>query len=120
MQNILMSSVAFILFALISLNIAHADKHDVHKDDIVQGNIICLFPDKDSGSVAPVIATSPCDGKPTHAHVIVDTRGEVGQVYAVEGTDEAITRLEKKSKRKGVDVKGKISGSQKAWIITVD
>ena len=119
MQNILMSSMVFVLFALISVGVAHAEK-DVHKDDIVQGNIICLFPDKDSGSVAPVIATSPCDGKPTHAHVVVDTRGEVGQVYAVEGSDEAITRLEKTSNRKGVDVKGKVTGSQKAWIITVD
>ena len=119
MQNILMSSMVFVLFASISVGVAHAQK-DVHKDDIVQGNIICLFPDKDSGSVTPVIATSPCDGKPTHAHVVVDTRGEVGQVYAVEGSDEAITRLEKTSKRKGVEVKGKVSGSQKAWIITVD
>ena len=56
MQNILMSSMVFVLFALISVGVAHAEK-DVHKDDIVQGNIICLFPDKDSGSVTPVIAT---------------------------------------------------------------
>ncbi len=119
MQKYFSISLVVMLFALLSVSAVHAEK-DAHKDDIVQGNIICLFPDVDSGSVTPVIATSPCDGKPSHAHVIVDTRGEVGQVYAVEGTDEAITRLEKTSSRKGVNVQGKVTGSQKAWVITVD
>lgn len=119
MQNIIKTSLVVMFFALLSVTAVHAEK-DAHKDDIVQGNIICLFPDVDSGSVTPVIATSPCDGKPTHAHVVLDTRSEVGQVYAVEGTDEAITRLEKTSKRKGVNVQGKVTGSQKAWVLTVD
>ena len=105
----------------LSFSTAYAEK-DIHKEDIkpVTGNVICLIPDKNSGSVTPVIATSPCVDLPQHAHVFVDFRGEVGQVYAVQGSPEAIKRLEETSKRKEVTINGKIGGNQSAWILTVE
>ena len=116
---ILLSFLSVPLFS--SFSTAYAEK-DKHKEDIkpVIGNVICLLPDKNTGSVTPVIATSPCDGLPQHAHVIVDLRGEVGQVYAVQGSPEAIKRLEQTSNRKDVEIKGKIGGNQDAWIITIE
>ena len=127
MLNIYRSFLVLILLSFLSVPLfslfgtAYAEK-DKHKDDIkpVTGNVICLLPDKNSGSVTPVIATSPCDKLPQHAHVVVDFRGEVGQVYAVQGTEEAILRLEQTSNRKNVEIKGKIQGNQDAWILIVE
>ena len=116
---ILLSFLSVPLFS--SFSTANAKEHE-HKEDIkpLTGNLVCLLPDKKTGSVTPVIATSACDKLPKHAHVVVDLRGEVGQVYAVQGSEEAITRLQQTSSRKDVMVKGKIGGNQDAWIITVD
>ena len=127
MQNIYRSFLVLILLSFFvvplfsSLSTADAKEH-VHKEDIkpITGNVICLLPDTKTGSVTPVIATSPCDKLPRHAHVIIDMRGEVGQVYAVQGSEEAIERLQKTPNRKDVKVKGKIGGNQDAWTITVD
>jgi len=38
----------------------------------------------------------------------------------VEGSQEAINRLENIPKRKNIQLKGKVSGNQRAWILTVD
>ena len=113
--------LSFLSIPLLTVSTAMAEE-DKHKEDIkpLTGNVICLLPDKKTGSVTPVIATSPCDKLPQHAHVFVDLRGEVGQVYAVQGSEEAILRLEKTSNRENVEIKGKIGGNQDAWIITVD
>jgi len=92
----------------------------MNENDILKGNVICLLPEYKSGTVKPVIATAPCDGYAQHAHVILDTRSKVGNVYAVLGSSEAITRLEQTSNRKDVEIKGKISGNATGWVITVE
>ena len=125
MLNIYRSFLVLIFLSFLSVPLissfsaTHAEEN-VHKEDIVTGNLICLLPDKKTGSVTPVIATHPCDELPKHAHVIVDTRGEVGQVYGVQGSPEALKRLQKTSNRKNLELKGKVGGNQDAWIITVD
>lgn len=113
--------LSFLSIPLLTVSTAMAEE-DKHKEDIkpLRGNLICLLPDKNTGNVTPVIATSPCDKLPQHAHVFVDFRGEVGQVYAVQGTEEAILRLEKTSNRKDIEIKGKIQGNQDAWILIVE
>lgn len=123
------STIYFSIFSLLFLFAFHqgafADSHeeakDVHSEDItVKGNVICLLPDRDKGTVKPFIATEPCNGKEPHAHVILDTRSKVGNVYAVQGSAEAIERLQKSTK-KDAEVKGKVSGSQQTgWILTVE
>ncbi len=107
------------LFLSVSFYISKAE--DPHMQDSVKGNVICLIPNYEKGMVTPVIATGPCDGYAPHAHVIIEQRGKVGNVYAVQGTAEALKRLEKTSNRTDVVVKGKISGgNDTGWIITVD
>ena len=91
-----------------------------HQEDIIYGNVICIIPDLKSGNVSPVIANKNCNGHKAHAHVILDTRSGEGNVYAVNGSPEAIERLQALKNKENVAVKGKVSGDQKAWIITVE
>ena len=104
-------------FGLSSFSNAEEGKH---QEDIVYGNVICIVPDLKSGNVSPVIANENCNGHKAHAHVIVDTRSREGNVYGVQGSPEAISRLQALKNKENVAVKGKISGDQKAWIITVE
>ena len=110
---------AFTAFGFVGFNTdSFAD--EVHEDDIIYGNVICLIPDLEKGTVEPVVANKNCNSPRDHAHVVLDTRSKEGNVYAVNGTNEAIQRLQARTKKKDVAVKGSISGDQKAWIITVD
>ena len=95
-------------------------EEEIHKNVTLMGNVICLLPEYKSGTVKPVIATTPCDGYAPHAHVILDIRSKVGNVYAVQGSPEAIKRLQQTSNRKDVEIKGKISGNATGWVITVE
>ncbi len=118
-------SIFSLLFLFAFQQSSFADGHeqakDVHASDVtVRGNVICLLPDHDKGNVKPFIATKPCNGHEPHAHVMLDTRSKVGNVYAVQGSPEAVERLEKGNK-KDIEVKGKVSGSQQTgWILTVE
>ncbi|MGH7884106.1 MAG: hypothetical protein ACRENO_00265 [Thermodesulfobacteriota bacterium] len=119
MKNLAIYLSVFGLFLLFAFQ-QSSSAEEPAQNGVVRGNVICLLPDHDKGTVKPVIATEPCNGKEAHAHVIIDTRSKVGNVYAVNGSPEAIQRLEKNPK-KDIDVKGKFSGSdQTGWIITVE
>jgi len=95
-------------------------EEEMHKNVTLKGNVICLLPEYKSGKVKPVIATAPCDGYAPHAHVILDTRSKVGNVYAVQSSPEALKRLQQTSNRKDIEIKGKISGNTTGWVITVE
>ena len=95
-------------------------EEEMHKNVTLKGNVICLLPEYKSGKVKPVIATAPCDGYAPHAHVILDTRSKVGNIYAVQGSPEALKRLQQTSNRKDIEIKGKISGNTTGWVITVE
>jgi len=123
MKHLKINSLVYLFvisFAIVSFSLISNAEEDAHKDDIVQGNVICLLPNHAEGTVKPVIATGPCNNLAPHAHLILDTRTKEGNVYAVTGSAEAIERLEKTSNRKNVEVKGKIGGNQEAWIIIVE
>lgn len=107
-------------FVVLSFSFVANAEGDVHEEDIIVGNVICLLPNVADGTVKPVIASGPCNGHGQHAHVVLDTRTKEGNVYAVAGSPEAIERLEKTPTRKNVEVKGKIGGNQDAWILSVD
>ena len=125
MQSLYRFAVVLALLLFLSVSLLFSFKpayaeNDVHKDGVITGNLICLFPDQNSGKVKPEVLTEPCDTRPEHIHFFLDTKKNAGYVYAVEGSDDAINRLKKSTKRKNIDLKGKISGNEKAWIITVD
>jgi len=87
------------------------------KEASVSGTIVCLLPNYEDGSVDPVVATSPCGEKDPHLHIVV-TGG--GQVYALHGSEEAISKLESSSDRKNVELQGKVLGDQGAWVLYVN
>lgn len=110
----------FTVIATFGLSSFSNSEEGTHEEDIIYGNVVCLIPDIKSGNVSPVIANKNCNGPKAHAHVIVDTRSKEGNVYAVQGSPEAISRLQALKVKEDVAVKGKISGDQQAWIITVE
>ncbi len=83
----------------------------------VKGTLVCLLPNYENASVTPVIATGPCSELPPHAHVVYT---EDGQVYALEGSEEAIHKIETNPNRENVTVKGKLQGNPGGWIIFVE
>jgi hypothetical protein len=83
----------------------------------VKGSILCLLPDYAKGTVKPVVGSSPCNEMEPHAHVIYT---EDGQVYAIEGSEEAIHALEMNPQRKDVTIKGKLQGNPGAWVLFVE
>ncbi|MCH8028784.1 MAG: hypothetical protein IH874_02500 [Candidatus Dadabacteria bacterium] len=93
----------------------------VHKDDVtLKGTLYCLLPGK-GGEVQTIVSAGPCDHLGPHAHVLLVEREQEGYVYAVQGSEEAITKMEKRTgDRKNFELKGKVGGSQRAWTITVD
>lgn len=87
------------------------------KEASISGTIVCLLPNYEDGSVAPVVATGPCGEKDQHLHVVT-TSG--GQVYALHGSEDAIRKLEESSDRNNVELQGKIQGDQGAWVLYVN
>jgi len=123
MNNFYLKSF-LLFFAITSIGLIgsnlNAVAEEVHEDDIIYGNVICLLPNMEKGTVEPVVANKNCNGPVAHTHVILDTRSKEGNVYAVNGSPEAIKRLQARTKKENVAVKGKISSDQQAWIITVE
>ena len=119
-KNTFLILISFLYISLFSsFEFAHADNN---KGDSVTltGNLICLYPESDSGNVKPVISTKPCSKEIKHLHFFLEIKKGAEKLYAVEGSQEAINRLENIPKRKNIQLKGKVSGNQRAWILTVD
>ncbi len=112
------------LFILVftSFEIAHSDSSDSNEDGFVTltGNIICLYPESGSKKVEPVISSTPCDKEKKHLHFFFETTRRDEKLYAIEGSPEAIKKLQNIQKRKNIQLSGKVSGNQRAWILTVD
>ena len=109
------------LFISVFASFEFAQAED-NKDGTVTltGNIICLYPETDSKNVEPVISSTPCVNEKKHLHFFFETTRRDEKLYAIEGSPEAIKKLQNIQKRKNTQLTGKISGNQSAWIITVD
>lgn len=89
------------------------------EEETVSGTVFCLLPNYQNGTVTPVIATQPCINLPPHAHVMAT---KDGKLYAIEGSQEAIHKMETTHAEGGMNVtiKGKLQGHEGAWILFVD
>ena len=121
------TQIQFILivvsFLLISVFTSFEFTHAEGSDDgtvTLTGNIICLYPETGEKNVEPIISATPCDTEKKHLHFFFETTRRDEKLYAIEGSPEAIKNLQKTQKRKNTQLTGKISGNQRAWIITVD
>lgn len=111
--NLVALSLMLVLaFAISSVFAAHDEGMQT-----IEGNVICLLPDYNKGNVKPVIATGPCDKLPPHAHVLMT---KDGKIYHIEGSEEAMHKLETSSERKDVKITGRVEGNQKGWILFVE
>lgn len=86
------------------------------KETAVTGTIVCLLPNYKSLDFKQVVASGPCNELEPHLHVIKTTSG---QVYALEGSQESIAKIESMSERKDVKLQGQIQGEQGAWVLFV-
>jgi hypothetical protein len=105
------SQSAWIIYA------AGAKPSEKPVEKTVKGTILCLLPDYAKGTVKPVVASGPCNEMEPHAHVVYT---EDGQIYALEGSEEAIQKMQMNPERKGVTVKGKLQGNPGAWVLFVE
>ncbi len=109
-----MSLVLGIIFSVVICTFSYAEDEGTKS---IQGNVICLIPDYAHGTVKPVIATHPCDGLPTHQHVLVteDT------VYSLQGLQDGLRKIEQNPNRTDVVIAGKVKGSeQTGWVLFVN
>ena len=89
------------------------------KDDIksMTGDIICVLPMDKDGNVKAVIAAGDCSGYAPHVHVFREAG--TANVFSIEATPEKLKELEQSSNKKGVTLAGKITGSTRGWILSV-
>lgn len=87
------------------------------KEASVSGTLVCLVPNYEDGSVKAVVATGPCGEMDPHMHVVATSDG---QVYAVHGSEGAISNMESLSDRSNVELKGQLKGSSGAWVLIVN
>jgi hypothetical protein len=86
------------------------------EETAVTGTIVCLLPNYQSLDFKQVVASGPCNELEPHLHVI---KTSSGQVYALEGSEESIHKIESMSQRQDVKLQGQIQGEQGAWVLFV-
>lgn len=86
------------------------------EETAVTGTIVCLLPNYKSLDFKQVVASGPCTELEPHLHVI---KTKSGQVYALEGSEESIAKIEGMSSREEVKLQGQIQGEQGAWVLFV-
>lgn len=114
--TICMLTLVFVMvFSIVISGTSFADEKDDHST--INGNVVCLLPDYEKGTVNAVIATKPCDGYPPHHHVVVTDTA----VYSLQGLQDGLMKIEQTSNRKNVAIMGKVKGSeQTGWILFVN
>ncbi len=86
------------------------------EETAVTGTIVCLLPDYKTLTFKQVVSTGPCTEAEPHLHVL---KTKSGQVYALEGSEESIAKIESMSQREDVKLQGQIQGEQGAWVLFV-
>lgn len=113
-KMVVLSLVMVVGFTSLVAISSHAADEDTK---IVQGNVVCLLPDYESGNVKPVIATHDCSGLPPHHHVVVTK----DRVYSLQGLQDGLMKIEQNPHRTNVEITGKIEGSdQTGWVLFVN
>ena len=115
-STILFLVTIFFITAFLSLESVIAEDN---KDGYVTltGNVICLYSDPNTENAKPKISSEPCSTDIKHIHFFLETTRGDEKLYSVEGSPEAIERLEKIPERKNIQLTGKISGNPRALIL---
>ena len=105
----------FFITAFFSLESANAENKEGYV--ILTGNLICLYSEPENKNAKPKISTEPCSTDIKHIHFFLETTRGDEKLYSVEGSPEAIEKLEKIPERKNIQLEGKISGNPRALIL---
>lgn len=108
-------SMLLFVFAF-AVSASFAEKHEGTKET-VEGNIVCLIPDYQKGTVNPVIATGPCNELPPHHHLLVS---KDGKVYSLQGLQEGLMALQSGANHTDVKVTGRVEQNPGGWILYVE
>ncbi len=92
---ILSLSLFFIIGLVLSAgSIASAGEEG--KEATIEGNILCLVPDPSRVMLEAVVTEEDCSKLPPHHHVLITKEGKS---YDIEGSEEAITKMQQGSKK---------------------
>ncbi len=100
------------IFSLVSTSPA-ADQTTV----TVEGNVVCLLPDYEKGTVNPVIANGPCTNDPPHEHILVS---KDNKVYYLQGLQEGLMKVALNPNHTDVKITGKAEQTPGGWILYVE
>jgi len=117
MQRIKFVSLSLILGIAFSISLSDFSHSADEGTTTLQGNVVCLIPDYESGTVKPVTATGPCSGLPPHQHVFVTNNA----VYSLQGLQDGLMKIQQSPNRTDIKIAGKVQGSeQTAWVLFVN
>lgn len=108
-------SMMFFAFAFaVSSSFAGSEKA---QEMTVEGNVVCLIPDYQKGTVNPVIATGPCTGAVPHPHILV---GKDGKIYNLQGLQEGLIKIAVNPNHTDVKITGKVEENPGGWVLYVN
>ncbi len=117
--NRLVIAMLFVLAGGLAFNTASEAQDKAHQEEIktMTGDFICVLPMDADGNVKAVIAQGDCSGYAPHVHVFREAG--TANVFSVQATPERLKELEQSSNKKGITLAGKIAGSTRGWILSV-
>ncbi len=105
------------MFFVFALAVSSSFGSEKAQEVTVEGNVICLIPDYEKGTVNPVIANEPCSGEAPHSHILV---GKDGKVYNLQGLQEGLMKIQAAPNHTGVKIAGKVEQTPGGWILYVN
>ncbi|HEX3033953.1 MAG TPA: hypothetical protein VHT73_02330 [Thermodesulfobacteriota bacterium] len=85
--------------------------------ETIEGNVICLIPDYQKGTVNPVIADGPCKGQPPHPHILMTKEGKI---YYLQGLQEGLLEIQKNPDHTDVKITGRVEQNPGGWVLYVE
>lgn len=110
---IILSFTAAFLFSVSLAGSSFAKEETV----TVEGNVICLIPDYQSGTVKPVIANGPCKNQPPHPHMLITKEGKV---YYLQGLQDGLIKIQQNPVHTDVKITGRAEQTPGGWVLYVD
>ncbi len=116
--NRLVIVMLFVLAGGLAFNTASEAKDKAHQDEIkTMGRFYLRTSDDADGNVKAVIAQGDCSGYAPHVHVFREAG--TANVFSIQATPEKLKELEQSPNKKGITLAGKIAGSTRGCILTV-
>ncbi len=107
----------FVLFSLFVFSLVNASLAGDKTTVTIEGNVVCLLPDYEKGTVNPVIATGPCTNDPPHEHILVS---KDNKVYYLQGLQEGLMKVALNPNHTDVKITGQAEQTAGGWILYVE